>query len=40
MQITIVVHFPRNKKDKHGEDGIITLKTNYFGLGVPLPKPI
>jgi hypothetical protein len=33
-----VVHFPRNKKAKYGEDGVITLKANYFGWGVPLPK--
>jgi hypothetical protein len=34
-----VVHFPRKKRAKHGDDGIITLKANYFGVGVPLPKP-
>ena len=34
-----VVHFPRKKKNKKNEDGIITLKANYFGAGVPLRKP-
>ena len=34
-----VVHFPRKKKAKTNENGIITLKANYFGVGVPLPKP-
>ena len=33
-----VSHFPR-KKTKTNDDGIITLKANYFGEGVPLPKP-
>jgi hypothetical protein len=35
---SFVVHFPRKKKAKLSEDGIITLKANYFGVGVPLPK--
>jgi hypothetical protein len=30
-----VVHFPR--KNKANYDGIITLKPNYFGVGLPLP---
>ena len=34
-----VVHFPRKKKTKKYDDGIITLKANYFGVGLPLPKP-
>ena len=34
----LVVHFPRKKKNKKNEDGIITLKANYFGA-VPLLKP-
>ena len=34
-----VVHFPRKKKAKHDDDGIITLKANYFGVGLPLPTP-
>ena len=34
-----VVHFPRKKKSKKNDDGIITLKANYFGAGVPLLKP-
>jgi len=34
-----VVHFPRKKKSKVYDNGIITLKANYFGMGVPLPKP-
>jgi hypothetical protein len=32
-----VVHFPRKKKAKHDDDEIITLKANYFGVGLPLP---
>jgi hypothetical protein len=32
-----VVNFPRKKKDKNCDDGIITLKANYFGVGLPLP---
>jgi hypothetical protein len=32
-----VVHFPRKKKAKHDDNGIITLKANYFGVGLPLP---
>ena len=32
-----VVHFPRKKKSKKNDDGIITLKANYFGA-VQLPK--
>jgi hypothetical protein len=34
-----VVHFPRKKKAKHGNDRIITLKANYLGVGVPIAKP-
>jgi hypothetical protein len=30
-----VVHFPRKKKAN--DDGIITLKANYFEVGLPLP---
>jgi hypothetical protein len=30
-----VVHFPR--KNKANDDGIITLKPNYFGVDLPLP---
>jgi hypothetical protein len=34
------MHFPRKKKVKHDDDdGIITLKVNYFGVGLPLPAP-
>jgi hypothetical protein len=32
-----VVHFPRKKKAKTEDDVIITLKANYFGVGLPLP---
>jgi hypothetical protein len=32
-----VVHFPRKKKANHDDNGIITLKANYFGVGIPLP---
>ena len=34
-----VIHFPRNKKAKHDEKEAITLKANYFGVGVPLMWP-
>jgi hypothetical protein len=34
-----VMHFPRKKKNKRHDDGIITLKANYFGLGIPLARP-
>jgi hypothetical protein len=34
-----VVHFPRKKKNKRYDDRIITLKANYFGVGVPLARP-
>jgi hypothetical protein len=34
-----VVHFPRKKKNKKNDGGIITLKANYFGVGVPLVGP-
>jgi hypothetical protein len=34
----LVVHFSR-KKARKNDDGIITLKTNYFRVGVPLNKP-
>jgi hypothetical protein len=33
-----VVHFPRKKKAMKNDDGIITLKANYFGVGTPLKK--
>jgi hypothetical protein len=33
-----VVHFPRKKKAKHDDNGIITLKDNYFGVGLQLQK--
>ena len=37
---SFVVHFPRKKKAKpNDDDGVITLKANYFGVGVPLLKP-
>jgi hypothetical protein len=36
---SFVVHFPRKKKTKVYDNGIITLKENYFGMDVPLPKP-
>jgi hypothetical protein len=32
-----LVHFPRKKKDNTDDDGIITLKANYFVVGLPLP---
>ena len=32
-----IVHFPR-KKNKDNRDKIITLKANYFGIGIPLSK--
>jgi hypothetical protein len=32
-----VVHFSIKKKAKTDDNEIITLKTNYFGLGLPLP---
>jgi hypothetical protein len=34
-----VVHFPRKKKARKNNDGIITLKAKYFGEGTPLEKP-
>jgi hypothetical protein len=36
-QDIFVVNFPRKKKGKHDDNGIITLKANYFGVGLPLP---
>jgi hypothetical protein len=33
-----VVHFHRKKKAKYDDNGIITLKANYFGVGLPLTK--
>jgi hypothetical protein len=35
-----VVHFPKKKKNKNKahDNGIITLKANYFGMGVPIAK--
>ena len=38
-QEPFVVHFPRKKKTKKYINGIITLKANYFGVGLPFPKP-
>jgi hypothetical protein len=32
-----IVHFSR-KKSKANKDKIITLKANYFGVGVPIAK--
>jgi hypothetical protein len=34
-----VVHFPRKKKARKNDDGIITLKANYFGVVIPLKSP-
>jgi hypothetical protein len=34
-----VVHFPRKKKAMKNDDGIVTLKANYFGVGTPIKKP-
>ena len=35
-----IVHFPRKKKAKpNDDDGVITLKSNYFEVGVPIHKP-
>ena len=35
-----IVHIPRKKKAKpNDDDGIITLKSNYFRVGIPLIKP-
>ena len=34
-----VIHFPRKNKAKHDEKEDITLKANYFGVGVPLIWP-
>ena len=34
-----VIHFPRKKKAKHDDKESITLKANYFGVGVPLIWP-
>jgi hypothetical protein len=34
-----VMHFPRKKKNKRHDDGIITPKANYFGVGIPLARP-
>jgi hypothetical protein len=33
-----VVNFPRKKKARKNDDGIITLKANYFVVGTPLKK--
>jgi hypothetical protein len=35
-----VVHFPRKKKNKTNDTGFITLKANYFGMGVPVVKKL
>jgi hypothetical protein len=32
-----IVHFPRKKSKANGEK-LITLKVNYFGVGVPIAK--
>jgi hypothetical protein len=32
-----VVHFPRKKKAKTDDDGIITMAANYIGVGLSLP---
>ena len=34
-----VIHFPRKKKAKQDDKEAITLKANYFGVGVPLIWP-
>jgi hypothetical protein len=34
-----VVHFPRQNKARKNNDGIITLKANYYRVGTPLKKP-
>ena len=34
-----VVHFPGKTKARHDEKTDITLKANYFGVGVPLTRP-
>ena len=34
-----VVHFPRKKKPRNDEKEAITLKSNYFGVGIPLARP-
>ena len=34
-----VVHFPRKKRARTDEKTVITLKANYFGVGVPLARP-
>jgi hypothetical protein len=34
-----VVHFPRKKKARKNDDGIIALKANYFRVRIPLKKP-
>jgi hypothetical protein len=33
-----VVHFAREKKNKANDAKIITLKANYFGMGIPVVK--
>jgi hypothetical protein len=38
-QEPFVMHFPRKKKNKRHDDGIITPKANYFGVGIPLARP-
>ena len=38
-QDPFVIHFPSKKKAKHDEKEAITLKANYFGVGVPLIWP-
>ena len=39
IQDPFVIHFPRKKKAKHDEKEAITLKDNYFGVGIPLIWP-
>ena len=34
-----VIHFPRKKRSKVYDNGVITLKPNYFGMGTQIPKP-
>ena len=34
-----VIHFPRKNKAKQDDKEAITLKANYFGVGIPLIWP-
>jgi hypothetical protein len=38
-QEPFVVQFPRKKKSMKNDDGIITLKANYFRVVIPIKKP-